>query len=170
MRTVAATLLLVPALLLSAAGGRGAAAGPAEGANGANGFDRCLAELAETDLLFDPEPEPPTGDACDLTDAVQVIEAGSAELSRPFLSTCPLAAAFDRFEREVLQPAAERHLGRRVARLEHSGTYRCSHVAGGAGRLSQHATANAIDVHAFVLEDGESVSVLAHWEDPGPAG
>ena len=94
----------------------------------------------------------------------------AVELNRPFLATCGLAAAFERFEREVLQPAAERHLGRRVARLEHSGAYRCSDVEGGGGRRSQHATANALDIHALVLDDGEVVSVLEHWGDPGPAG
>ena len=94
----------------------------------------------------------------------------AVELNRPFLATCGLAAAFERFEREVLQPTAERHLGRRVARLEHSGAYRCSYVEGGAGRRSQHATANALDIHAFVLDDGEAISVLEHWGDPGPAG
>src|SRR5437868_2972431 len=39
-----------------------------------------------------------------------------------------------------------------------------------AGRLSQHATANAIDIAAFHLEDGRTVSVLADYGKPTPAG
>ena len=163
-----AALLLIPAFLAGAAGGRGVIAADLS-AGGANGGDQCLVALADSDLVIDPDPELPTDDPCDLTDAVEVIEAGVG-LSRPFLATCDLAAAFDRFEREVLQPAAERHLGRRVARIEHSGSYRCSYVAGGGGRRSQHATANALDVHAFVLEDGEAISVLDDWDDRGSAG
>ncbi len=166
-----AALLLAPALLLppvNAAGGHEPAGGPVEAEDGP---ERCPAALADTALEIDPDPELPADDACDLTGAVRVTEAAEVELNRPFFATCELAVAFARFEREVLQPAAERHLGgRSVARLEHSGAYRCSYVAGGAGRVSQHATANALDIHAFVLDDGGVISVLDHWDEAGPAG
>jgi hypothetical protein len=167
MRVLAVTLLLAPALVLNAAGAEEAAVGTAIGADGPG---QCPAVLAETELEFDPDPEPPADDPCGLTNVVQVLSGAEVELNRPFYATCPLAVAFERFEREVLQPAAARHLGQGVARVEHSGAYRCSYVPGGGGRRSEHATANALDVHAFVLDDGEAISVLDHWDDPGPAG
>jgi hypothetical protein len=34
----------------------------------------------------------------------------------------------------------------------------------GSRRLSGHATANAIDVSGFVLEDGRRVTVLSDWD------
>ena len=48
------------------------------------------------------------------------------------------------------------------------GTYSCRTVAGTA-RLSGHATANAIDIAAFLLADGRRVSVLNNWSGGTPA-
>jgi len=42
------------------------------------------------------------------------------------------------------------------------GTYACRSIAG-SGRLSEHATANAVDVAAFILADGRRISVLEGW-------
>ena len=47
------------------------------------------------------------------------------------------------------------------------GTYACRNVAG-SGRRSGHATANAVDVGGFTLEDGRTVSVLNDWRSEDP--
>jgi hypothetical protein len=47
------------------------------------------------------------------------------------------------------------------------GSFSCRNVAG-SGRLSAHATADAIDIGAFVLEDGRRISVLAGWHGGTP--
>jgi hypothetical protein len=36
--------------------------------------------------------------------------------------------------------------------------------------LSQHATANALDIAGFRLADGRRISVLADWSDSGDKG
>ncbi|MBB5687521.1 extensin family protein [Sphingobium boeckii] len=81
--------------------------------------------------------------------------------------TCPVAAGMAVWEWEVIQPAARRILGQRVDAIEHIGTYNCRQIRGG-GPLSQHATANAIDIGAFMLGDGTKVSVLDDWTKGGP--
>ena len=44
------------------------------------------------------------------------------------------------------------------------GTNNCRRIGGGSdGNWSEHATGNAIDVSAFVLEDGRRISVLKDW-------
>ena len=52
-------------------------------------------------------------------------------------------------------------------RVESFGSYACRAVIGTrpeyAGRLSGHAVANAVDVAAFVLEDGRRITVLGGW-------
>jgi hypothetical protein len=48
------------------------------------------------------------------------------------------------------------------------GSYSCRTVAG-TSRLSGHATANAIDVAGFVLEDGRRVSLKPDWHGGTPA-
>jgi hypothetical protein len=39
-----------------------------------------------------------------------------------------------------------------------------------SGRVSQHATANALDVAGFRLADGRRITVAADWADEGDEG
>jgi hypothetical protein len=83
--------------------------------------------------------------------------------------TCPVAAALELWRRESAAPAAREILGSDLARIEHLGAFSCRRMYGGAdGPWSEHATANAIDIAAFVLADGRRISVLADWEESGP--
>lgn len=66
-------------------------------------------------------------------------------------------------ERVVL-PAARYHLRANVVELKVAGSYSCrpmNHVHG--GRLSEHGHANAIDLSAFVLDNGTVVTVKGGW-------
>jgi hypothetical protein len=82
--------------------------------------------------------------------------------------TCPMMAALARWEIRVVAPLAEQYLGSRVARVIHYGTYSCRNVNGSVeGRRSAHATAQAIDVAGFLLEDGREVSLSRDWEGDG---
>lgn len=104
------------------------------------------------------------GEFCGFTDAVAVQRSSILWSEAPLRLSCPMAAAIAVWEQQVVAPAAERHLGTRVALIHHFGTYSCRRVAGGAsGRPSQHATANAIDVAAFQLVDGRRVTVRGDW-------
>ena len=58
-----------------------------------------------------------------------------------------LAVAWVMFERQQLQPLAEQHLGARVARVDHFGSFACRNIYNrDNARKSQHASANALDV------------------------
>lgn len=48
--------------------------------------------------------------------------------------------------------------------IMHYGTYNCRVIAG-TSTLSNHAEGRAIDLAAFVLTDGQELSVVADWED-----
>lgn len=79
-------------------------------------------------------------------------------------ATCAVDAALAWWLRHGVQPAAQSALGTKVARIEHLGTANCRRIGGGKeGRWSEHATGNAIDVAAFVLENGRRISVLRDW-------
>jgi len=75
------------------------------------------------------------------------------------------------WERAIVQPAALRHLGRRVTAIDHAGSYSCRRIGGGPeGRFSEHSTADAIDLTGFRLAGGGNVSVLRDWNgDPARA-
>lgn len=137
--------------------------------------EQCRAALGETGLRFTALPDRPSDENCPLSGVVRVsrsdLSTPGVAFSSGFVATCGLAAAWTLFEANALQPAAQRHFGQRVARVEHLGTYACRNVYGRAdGRRSEHATANAIDLAAFVLADGTRIGVLTDWEQKGANG
>ncbi len=84
------------------------------------------------------------------------------------VTSCAVAAAYAYWMQHGVQPAAREILGAPVTRIEHLGTYSCRRLYGReTGRWSEHATGNAIDIAAFVLEDGRRISLLADWEGEG---
>lgn len=130
----------------------------------------CAFALAQEGAIFRPLPDTPIENGCGVTGAVRV-ESSRLSWNRPFPLTCPMAAALTYLERDVIQPAARRHFGQDVASATHYGTYACRNRNSlPAGRRSEHARANAIDVAGFELIDGTEISVLDHWDDGGAKG
>ena len=76
-----------------------------------------------------------------------------------------------RQQREVLTPLAQRHLNTSIERIDHIGSFACRNVYNrDAGRLSEHAGANALDITGFRLANGERVSVLTDWGEDTDKG
>lgn len=75
---------------------------------------------------------------------------------------CAVTAALILWDRDVVQPLAQKHFGQRVVEVENLGSYNCRKIAGQQSQ-SQHSTANAIDVSAFVLADGTRISLINDW-------
>lgn len=125
--------------------------------------DACFALLREAGI--DPRriPDRRGGDGCGWEGAAQV-SPGDLSYGRGFVAVCPLVAALLSFERHVVEPAAREHLGTGLASMDHLGSYACRNVYGRAtGRRSRHATASALDVAAFRLEDGRTVTLRRDW-------
>lgn len=83
--------------------------------------------------------------------------------------TCPVAAGLELWRTKSVSPAALEILGSEVIRLEQMGAFNCRRMrgAGSGSGWSQHATANAIDISAFVLADGRRISLLDDWSSDG---
>jgi hypothetical protein len=79
--------------------------------------------------------------------------------------SCAVAAGLLLWQRDVVQPMALLHLGRKVREIEHLGSYNCRNIRG-SSTPSEHASGNAIDISAFVLSDGRRVSLSEHWDSP----
>jgi hypothetical protein len=123
----------------------------------------CRATLDEAQMRYTPLPDRRTGAGCGFDNAVR-IEQTSARIGEPFALSCRSAVALALWERYELQPAAQRHFGSTVARLEHFGSYACRNVYGrDDDRRSQHATADALDVAGFVLANGHRIRVRSEW-------
>ncbi|MBK9011262.1 MAG: extensin family protein [Novosphingobium sp.] len=56
------------------------------------------------------------------------------------------------------------------ARADRSDGRLCLPQCRGTSRRSAHATANAVDVSAFILADGRRISVLNGWSGASAAG
>ena len=129
----------------------------------------CIAALDRSRLRYRPVSPRPVRNGCGMVNAVRPLQS-QIPYSSSFDATCSLMAALYWYEGR-LQELARLHLGTKITRIEHLGTYACRNVNSAAsGRRSQHATANAIDIAGFRLADGRSISVLADWGKPTAEG
>ena len=114
--------------------------------------------------------EPGGADQCRYADAVRLRADRDAIGLVPaaVAPSCPVVAALKLWEWQVVQPAAQRIYGQPVRSIRHFGSYSCRRMYGrGQGDFSEHATADAIDVAAFVLKDGKEVRVVRDWTGEG---
>ncbi|HEY6916890.1 MAG TPA: extensin family protein [Allosphingosinicella sp.] len=124
---------------------------------------QCEADLARAAIAFKPLPDRTFDGGCSAIGAVQLLDIGTPVTNLGAM-TCPLASNFARWVKESVQPAARRWLGARVAKVESMGSYACRPLNGQAGnKLSEHGRANAVDIGAFVLEDGRRITILSGW-------
>ncbi|WP_410017421.1 extensin family protein [Pseudomonas sp. 13B_2.1_Bac1] len=129
----------------------------------------CDQVLKTSGLRVSHQADTPADAACPLRNVLRV-QGADVGLSSSFLASCPLAVAFALFERHSLQPAAQAVFGQAVTRVDHLGSFACRNIYNRAeGRLSQHASANAVDIAGFRLADGRSISVLKDWPGEGDA-
>ena len=132
---------------------------------------RCRAVLDEGGVRTVDHPEQTEGEFCALRDAVTLTGGTTPLRPRAPVVTCSVALSFALWERQALQPAAREILGSEVAAIDHYGAYACRRIYGrGEGRVSEHATANALDVAGFRLRDGRRITVAADWGDEGAEG
>ncbi|GGE07953.1 extensin [Polymorphobacter glacialis] len=131
---------------------------------------RCLALLDSAGVEYTALPPLVVGNACGYSDGVQVkpgpsgIASATGAAWHPVTPkiACPVAAALHIWERDIVGPAAQRWFGKAVVGVDHLGSYNCRRIAGSQS-MSQHATADAIDVAGIRLAGGENVTILADW-------
>lgn len=130
----------------------------------------CLALLRQSGLRF--ETVTPRGGRCPVGDAVRLTPGQALLNLQParVAPSCPIVAGLALWQWEVVAPAAQRIFGASLARIEHYGSYACRRLYNrNSGDWSEHASADAIDISAFVLTDGRRITVAADWSTPGKA-
>jgi hypothetical protein len=123
----------------------------------------CVAKLDRVVARYALLPDRQFSPGCSALGSVQLRDIGTP-VSNLGAMTCPLGYAFTQWVQSDLQVPAMGEFGSAITKVETMGTYSCRNIAGSA-RLSEHASANAVDVSAFILADGRRVSVLAGWSD-----
>ncbi len=87
-----------------------------------------------------------------------------ATVSPPATLACPLVSALDRFVSGSVQPAAARWFGEPVVEIKQISAYSCRGMNGNSNaRISEHAFGNALDIAAFTLADGRTITVKDGW-------
>ena len=126
----------------------------------------CMAELAAAQAVFAAVSDRRDAPGCFVQDSVQITRlAGDRDgfhVSNLGPLSCPMATGFAGWARYGVDRAARQILGSPVARIETMGSYACRNVAG-TGRLSAHSRADAVDIGAFVLQDGRRITVKDGW-------
>ncbi|AHF66380.1 extensin-like domain-containing protein [Pseudomonas cichorii] len=130
----------------------------------------CDLALGSSSLRYSRQADSDPSARCPLQNTLR-IQGGDIALSSSFLASCPLAVAYALFDIHTLQPTAQTVFGQRVARIDHLGSFACRNIYNRANsRLSQHATANALDIASFRLADGQRINLLKDWSDEGDKG
>ncbi|RJT45802.1 extensin family protein [Rahnella woolbedingensis] len=135
-----------------------------------NNPHECLAALerAQKEGAIQFSTADDTGGKCPLIDPVRVRGFGEVTLSSSYLASCRLALSSAMFVTQVAKPLASQELGSRLLKIDHLGSYACRNVYNKPdARLSEHATAEALDIAGFELADGRHLTVLKQWQQKG---
>lgn len=115
--------------------------------------------------LIRTQPVADGGGTCPLRNVVRVRDFGPVSLNGSFLASCPLALSSALFVSQQARPLTQRFTGHELTRIEHLGSFACRNIYHRPdARRSEHATADALDIAAFRLANGERVTVLNGWK------
>lgn len=110
-----------------------------------------------------------TESTCPRTNMV-VLHKSLYPYSASVTANCGLVAALSVWEKQVVEPAALLQLQSKIKSIDHLGVFSCRNVRGSSKRQSQHATARAIDIKGFRLENGKNIKVKSDWGKNAPEG
>jgi hypothetical protein len=131
--------------------------------------ERCFAALGRGNVAHTRPGPYESRDGCGYSN-VALLQRSGVSYGGQVMLQCPAMAALLLWERHVVGPAAER-LGKKITAVRSLGTYSCRNVnRAKEGRLSQHASANAIDIAGFTFADSSRVTVLQDWNDADAKG
>ena len=129
-------------------------------------YDACDAILARKSVVIEPVAPMRKG-ACGMPAPVKLSALGdvqSVSVKPAATLNCRTVLRIHKWLEKKVQPAAKSILKSRVVRIRNVSSYSCRNRNNAkAGKLSEHALGNALDIASFVLADGRSVSVLSDW-------
>jgi hypothetical protein len=126
---------------------------------------QCLSDLGAASVEYTPLPDTLFGGGCTALGSVKLLDIGTPVTNLGAM-TCPLAKTFAAWARNGVAPAARKILRAEVVKIETMGTYACRNIVGRGGssaKLSEHAHSNAVDVAAFILDDGRRIAIRGGW-------
>lgn len=126
--------------------------------------EACLAALA-TAADFTAMGDFTISEQCHIQGRVGLAGVGGAVM-RPVETRCAIALRVAIWERHSLRPAGDA-LGTTLTAIDHIGSYNCREMrtgSGASGRMSTHATADAIDITGFRFLNGSDAQLTRDWD------
>ncbi len=111
-------------------------------------------------------PDVNISNSCHKIGTVMLTKLSTARV-REEQTRCSIAARLYMWDRYIVQPAARKFYGQSVKEVLHYGSYNCRTIRG-SHAMSEHATANAIDISGVKLADGTIISIRNSWNVDGP--
>ena len=130
----------------------------------------CRAALQTGAVSFEALEAFEASPQCGIRDRVVLRQVGRAGIA-PVETTCAVALRMAMWGRHSLSPAALEILGADIAGIDHLSSYNCRQIrtpGGSGGRMSMHATAEAIDISGFRFKDGRRLRLISDWTGDGP--
>ncbi len=131
--------------------------------------EACIAALT-TAGRFDVMENFEASNQCHIRPRVDLAGVGQARINA-VETTCAIALRTAMWEKHSLQPAAAEILDTTVTGIDHIGSYNCRQIrttSGSTGRMSTHATAEAIDIAGFRFSDGSQSKLINDWDTGTP--
>jgi len=106
---------------------------------------------------------PPARKGCGISNPVKVTSVGGVALSTPATMDCDTAKTLNNWVEKGLKPSVGR-LGGGVSSMTVVASYACRTRNSLPGaKISEHGRGKAVDIAAFNLKNGKSLSVLNDW-------
>ncbi|MEL6979329.1 MAG: extensin family protein [Pseudomonadota bacterium] len=111
------------------------------------------------------------GGGCMIANPVAVAEIAGVSLSPLAVLNCQMAQSVAAWVETAAKPAARALMKAELAEITHVSAYVCRRRNSRAsGRLSLHATGDALDFAAFAFKGGARVEVRSGWDGTDAAG
>lgn len=131
----------------------------------------CRAALG-TGAVFEDLPDFEQSEQCHIKPQVRLTSVGTAKVV-PLNTRCQTALRMAMWHQHAITPKARDILNQPVREILHLSSYNCREMRtarGPTGRMSTHATADAVDIRGFVMKDGQRIVLQEHWQDSGNRG
>ncbi len=125
--------------------------------------DKCLRDLARMNVVFEPLSAFQNEDGCGMSDGVAISRIGSVAIKPAAKLNCGYAKRLVKWVEGDLSQTVARSTGSQLTAIRHYSAYRCSFRS--KGRLSEHASGNALDIGALETSGDLTLNVKKDWGD-----
>ena len=131
-------------------------------------LESCRIALDDLDVSYSNLPDVVVSQDCGIKGTIEVSEISGIKLA-PVKTKCGTALRLAMWIVHDVQQISKTEQLSPIKQLNHFGSYSCRPIrstTGSVSGMSEHATANAIDISGFNLSDESVISIKDDWQAP----